>query len=342
MESSEAERLRLARIAASLTSERDQYLHGLREASERVNALRLAAERADAIHEQQRKEDTATFQANLQRLLSEKASLHDEVELISSQKDVLTEALVQANRTVEQSRIAYEEAEAYKQQHREAAEQLQAGFAERDAARLTAHHHKQQATKLHEQLAAAQKAIEMQSISVDALRQELECSKEVGDEAKRAAQRGATRNRRLEASLLCLSAELTALERAHANAATAADEAERRETCHLATCLAEVATAEETEARTRELARSRAATADAAVAERSAAAARAQESARAAGEAQASSAEQIVTLTKERDGALSELAAQRRVADSLRLELKKAMKAQAQAPAAGAPPKPSA
>ena len=102
-----------------------------------------------------------------------------------------------------------------------------------------------------------------------------------------------------------------------------------------------MATAEETEARTRELARSRAAKADAALAERSAAAARAQESARAAGEAQASSAEQIVTLTKERDGALSELAAQRRVADSLRLELKKAMKAQAQAPAAGAPPKPS-
>ena len=193
MQSSEAERLRLARIAASLTSERDQYLIGLREASERVNALRLAAERADAIHEQQRKEDTATFQANLQRLLSEKASLHEKSS--SSPRSIGMEALVQANGP-SSNRASHTRRRRYKQ-HREAAEQLQAGLAERDAAKLTAHHHKQQATKLHEQLAAAQKAIEMQSISVDALAG-ARCSKEVGDEAKRAAQRGD--RRRLEAA----------------------------------------------------------------------------------------------------------------------------------------------
>ena len=184
-ESAESERLLLARRVASLTSERDQYLQGFTEATQRVQVLREAAERADALHNQQRKEDTATFQANLRRLLSEKATLLEEIELVAGQKDALTEALVKANHSLETSRIATEEAEAYKQQHREAAERLQAGLAERDAAKLTAQHHKQQTANLQQQLSAAQQAIASQAVGVDALRTQLEASQQLGDEAKR-------------------------------------------------------------------------------------------------------------------------------------------------------------
>jgi hypothetical protein len=292
-----------------------------------VQVLREAAERADALHNQQRKEDTATFQANLRRLLSEKATLLEEIELVAGQKDALTEALVKANHSLETSRIATEEAEAYKQQHREAAERLQAGLAERDAAKLTAQHHKQQTANLQQQLSAAQQAIASQAVGVDALRTQLEASQQLGDEAKRAAQRGAVRSRRLEASMLCLCAEIRGLEQACDAAERAAASAGARERCHVGVCVAEVAHAEATASKALELARQAAAESASAKAQCSTATTEREQSARATSEAEQSREAAVAALTAERDRALGELAAQRRVADSLRLELKKAMNA---------------
>ena len=64
----ETERVKLARRVSSLTEERDAYLKGMTEVSQRQNALREEADmlrealrKADAVHEQQRKDDTALF-----------------------------------------------------------------------------------------------------------------------------------------------------------------------------------------------------------------------------------------------------------------------------------------
>ena len=208
-----------------------------------------------------------------------------------------------------------------------AAERLQAGLAERDAAKLTAQHHKQQTANLQQQLSAAQQAIASQAVGVDALRTQLEASQQLGDEAKRAAQRGAVRSRRLEASMLCLCAEIRGLEQACDAAERAAASAGARERCHVGVCVAEVAHAEATASKALELARQAAAESASAKAQCSTATTEREQSARATSEAEQSREAAVAALTAERDRALGELAAQRRVADSLRLELKKAMNA---------------
>lgn len=333
VDSAESERVRLAQRVAKLTSERDQYLLGLTNASQLVQELRIAAERADAVHEQQRKEDTATFQANVRRLLAEKASLHDEVELMTSQKDALTEALVKANHALGEVRLDSEEADAYKQQHREAAERLQSGLAERDAAKSIAEQLREQSRQLSEQLATARQTITAQVASADQLRQQLESATESRDHAQQAAQRGSVRGRRLEASLLALTTEMRSLELALASAASGAAHARSRERCQVATCLVEVAVAEAAEAAAMDVARRHAAQAAAATAERSAAAAARDESVKETRDAREGSEARIASLTAERDSALGELAAQKRVTDSLRAELRKAMKQVASTPA---------
>ena len=83
LSNSEAERAKLIRLVAGLTAERDSYLAGMTEASERLAVAREAAARAEAAHTAERKDDTRLFQANLQRLLLEKAQLHEEVETVS-------------------------------------------------------------------------------------------------------------------------------------------------------------------------------------------------------------------------------------------------------------------
>ena len=70
----------------------------------------------------------------LRRLLSEKATLLEEVELISGQKDALTEALVKANHQLAESSRCEEELALFKAQHAEGAERLQAALAEGAAA----------------------------------------------------------------------------------------------------------------------------------------------------------------------------------------------------------------
>ena len=83
LSNSEAERAKLIRLVAGLTAERDSYLAGMTEASERLAVAREAAAREEAARKAERKDDTRLFQANLQRLLLEKAQLHEEVETVS-------------------------------------------------------------------------------------------------------------------------------------------------------------------------------------------------------------------------------------------------------------------
>ena len=332
LSSAETERVKLARRVTSLTAERDQYLKGMTEASQRLaaakeesNNLRSALRSADELHERQRKDDTSLFQANLRRLLDEKSALTEEIEMMSGQKDALTEALVKANHSLEHSGRLSEELQTYRAQHREAAERLQAGIAERDAARLTAQHHQHASARLQGQLGSAQAAIAKQAKQIDSSRNELDAAQSSAAEATGAAERNAARARRLEASILLLAAEMSTLEASHAAATAAAAAAGSREACHVATCVADVARSEGALTRALDVARRRCDEAAAAKAERSAASAESEESARLREEAEAQTRGQLTALTAERDSAVSELAAQKRVADSLRQELKKAM-----------------
>ena len=131
LSNSEAERAKLLRLVADLTAERDSYLAGMTEASERLAVTREAASRADEAHTRERKDDTRLFQANLQRLLVEKAQLHEEVEAIGGQKDALTEALVKANHALLGLQQMQEERDTWRTQHADAAERLQRAHAER-------------------------------------------------------------------------------------------------------------------------------------------------------------------------------------------------------------------
>ena len=72
--------MKLARHVASLTGERDNYLKGLAQQSQELAASKREVQALADAHIQERKDDTALFQANLRRLLSEKAKLHEEAE----------------------------------------------------------------------------------------------------------------------------------------------------------------------------------------------------------------------------------------------------------------------
>jgi hypothetical protein len=74
--------------------------------------------------ERERELDLSTWQNNLSRMLADKARLLEEVETIQGQKDGITEALVRAHQQLrEQSRLA-EERDAFKVQYNEASVQL--------------------------------------------------------------------------------------------------------------------------------------------------------------------------------------------------------------------------
>ena len=74
------------RITA-LTAERDSYRDGLAEATRRISALQEC-----------QRTDRELVAANMERVLEEKARLLEEIEVITAQKDTITEALVVANR----------------------------------------------------------------------------------------------------------------------------------------------------------------------------------------------------------------------------------------------------
>jgi hypothetical protein len=317
---SDDDRDAMARRLASLTAERDQYLQAVEQVSQQLKVTREAAARADAAHSKQTKEDTALFQANLRRLVSEKAALHEEFEIVSGQKDALTEALVKANMQLEHIGRLREEVQTWRQQHAEAAERLQAAFADRDRAERAVQEERQKSAALEGQLAAARRAIETQGRGVDSLRRELDVAGRACDEAKLVGHRSALRAKALDIDVRLLVGEMRDLDerelRASAGAAVAAAQ---RESVHVSTC---VAALEDSEADV-EAANNYARHSVAEAARVASARAAEEESARQLEAREAD--EQLARLSAERDAALGEAAAQRRVADSLRQELRKCM-----------------
>ena len=225
----ESERVTLARRVVSLTAERDNYLQGL------TNTKRSAAA-ASQLHDQQRKEDTQLFQENLKRLLSEKATLHEEVEMMSSQKDALTEALVKANHQLSDAQRIIEELKLFKTQHAEAAERLQVGLAARDTAARELHAMRLERDQLKEQLIAARLAVTQRKGDAERLRADWESARSTGEETRASLIRAESRNRRLDSSITSLSSELRALESEHASSASSSGDTIRRLRMELATC----------------------------------------------------------------------------------------------------------
>lgn len=89
---------RLGERVVALSREKDSYLAGMRQASERMVILRSQSETSEQERATERREDGELYQKNVARLLAEKKDLLDEVEMMQRQKDELTEALVTAHR----------------------------------------------------------------------------------------------------------------------------------------------------------------------------------------------------------------------------------------------------
>lgn len=320
--SAETERVQLARQLGVLDAEREQLAANLS-----ASATQLA--RLNQIHTQERKDDTSLFQENLQRLLSEKARLLEEVEEATKQKDVLTEALVHANGQLGHAARLSEELATWKAQHAEATERLQRALSERDGAKASA-------AALTKQLEAARGALGSHAQGVERLRAELDASS-----AQAAAL--ATKGRREARDRAALARELRDVESAWRSAADGADAADALLRCQVATCVASLAECEHGAEAASSLARRKSDAAAAASAEARAAQAALVEVREARDDAAKrtsvdhhETSRQLGALAAERDGALAELASAKRVAESLRLELKKAMRsASAAAPAAG-------
>ena len=313
----ETERIVLAKRVSALTSElnstRDAFHASLTASSAELDAMRTAAARVDAQHTQERKDDAALFQANLRRLLAEKESLHEEVELLGGQKDAVTEALVKATNALQQSRRLDEELQTWKSQHAEAAERLQAAFDERDAAQrdLTVH---------MERAAAARRAISTQAEVVERLRGELDAASCARDEALVEARRRAAHGERLEASIASLVGEFSTLETTAAAAQRASAAAASREAVHVATCLSSLTESDIERVGAIERAARLAADASAARASSDAAATSEVESTRRRAAAAAAAQSAVESLTAERDAARAHPAARRRRLASTELE----------------------
>lgn len=317
--------MQLRRRIGSLTAERDNYLSGLTQQSQNLAAAKRELKVAEARHVQERKDDTLLFQDNLKRLLAEKSKLIDEAELVSGQKDALTEALVKANFQLSNFARIDEELRLFKVQHAEGAEQQQQAFASRDAAMSNAAEVRRERDKLQEQLAAMSSAMQATASGVDRLRTELEGAKSMGDASRLSHLRAESRAARLDASVRSLVTELSGLDESHASTtaqlAASRDRADAERVCYAATLAADDATISDLTQRTRTIG----AEADHSVAASSAARDDAARLADESASALVASEAQVATLTAERDAATGELAAQKRVADSLRQELKKAM-----------------
>eukprot|EP00967_Tisochrysis_lutea_P155031 scaffold309329_cov30-Tisochrysis_lutea.AAC.2 len=130
--------------------------------------------------EQERQVDLNTWHENLARLLEEKARLIEEVETMQNQKDGITEALVRAHRQLkDQGRVA-EEREMFKQQHNQArvlllqrSEELMLTQEELRVARNDARVAAASRTQLAEQLQEARSTLAMSMAAQAKLREEL-------------------------------------------------------------------------------------------------------------------------------------------------------------------------
>ena len=208
LETTEGERASLARRVASLSAERESCMRDMAETSRKLAAAQRAAEAAEAARRVERKEDEALFNANLQRLLGEKAQLLDEVEMASGQKDALTEALVAANASVAQSRRLDEELETWKKLHKTVTEQLQVAHTERDAARAEIVRERSSRAGETSKLRSSHAALAAQSDGISKLQCELEAALADAERARSDARASEERARREAVDGAGVAAEL--------------------------------------------------------------------------------------------------------------------------------------
>ena len=239
-----------------------------------------------------------------------------------------TQALVQANNQLAGLRQLEEELNTWKREHAGAAERLQRALAERDAAREAKAQEAHRSANVASQLDAAQAHATAHSASLD----DAKAAERQAIEKQEAAEKTAGRRHMLlvraavEAS--ALSAELAQLEACLAAVGAGAATARGMAECERSVCIssldasdAELAKAigyAGQSAQHLAAARAEASAARAAVAEATAARAKSDEAARSATASLQAVEGTVLKLTAERDSA-------KRIADSLRLELKKAM-----------------
>ena len=219
-----------------------------------------------------------------------------------------------------------EELTLFKSQYAEAAERLQAALAARDQAASEASQARTEGDALRAQLASARGAMGQQAMGVDKLRSDLEAALKAASEARAAHLRARNGGSRLEACVASLTAELRLLDGALHIAEESRVSSEARAACDLSALSDVLRESDHALATASAIANRAGAEARKSVAHSSAAASDAQKHAETTAAALSASEEQARSLTVERDDALTELAAQKRVVDSLRQELRKAMK----------------
>ena len=165
-----------------------------------------------------------------------------------------------------------------------------------------------------------------QAMGVDKLRSDLEAALRAASEARAAHLRARNGSSRLEACVASLSAEVRLLEEAQRVSEESRAASEARAACDTSALSAALRESDHALATASAIASRAGAEARRSVAHSSAGASDAQKHAEATAAALSAAEEQARTLVVERDDALTELAAQKRVVDSLRQELRKAMK----------------
>ena len=304
---------------ATLQGERDAARAGEEEQRQAV----LQAEEEMRRRETQRHDDQLTVERNLGRLLDEKARLLEEVEVLQAQKDAVTEMLVRSHQQLEEQALLAEEVLTWRGEHARSVEAQQQQQAEG-------------ARGLEREAAAVARSAAL-AAERDEARQALTIARDEAAAAQRAARRVQLREAEAEvhaksAVQRILTSELRAAEAMLADADEARGAA-RRAAAAAAAAAAETCSAEAEAGAAAEHAacRLRDRTAAAAVLEgvRAEAAAALTLTKAEAAAALCEAREVAAALVAERNAAADEAKAQRRVADSLKLELKKAMSRQA-------------
>ena len=309
------EQTALAAQLPALQKERDSYLEGMLQATRRATA----SEEARAA---ERKGDKELYAANLQRLLEEKAQRMEEIEVLQAQKDRSMEQLVTASRQSGFEQQLRDELELWKGNHRATTEELQAADAERQrlADALRAEEEARIAAAARAEGLVAQLA-ELTLQLRHAAERHAAATRSAEEHAATAAVRGAE-GAALAAALRDVDDDELSARVAPALDALRAELAAERVAVRCCALSSRRATAERCEC-----GRGCRCAALAAKREDEAAAARGElerERRRAAADhAEATAA--AARLGAEGDTARAELAAQRKLADSLKLELKKAL-----------------
>lgn len=283
----------------------------------------------------ERERDLDTWQENLARLLSEKARLLEEVETMQGQKDGITEALVRAHQQLREHNRLAEERDAFKVQYSEASVQLlhrtselQLTQQELRVSKAATAAAAAASMECQQYLATARATLATSSAAQSKLRAEVERAQGERSAAEDARARSDAFCRTAEASVARARAEGCTLSALLAEDDAARQEAIEREAMAIADArvwrssvlFCEDELRSQSQGLLRRVEREAQAAADSARrAELSEAAAAQSERGR------LEACDEVVRLRSERDAMAAELAAARKLAESLKSELRKAM-----------------